>query len=89
MLDRALQPSGLTTQDVEFKLMPYPDMLVAMANRSIEGAMELEPFIAQGAARGVLVRWKTGADLSIRASRPPLSSTARRCGTWRATPASG
>jgi NitT/TauT family transport system substrate-binding protein len=63
MLDRAIQPSGLTTQDVEFKLMPYPDMLVALANRSIEGAMELEPFIAQGAARGVLVRWKTGADL--------------------------
>jgi ABC-type nitrate/sulfonate/bicarbonate transport system substrate-binding protein len=41
MLDRAIQPSGLTTQDVEFKLMPYPDMLVALANRSIEGAMEL------------------------------------------------
>src|SRR5204862_974440 len=27
MLDRAIQPSGLTTQEVEFKLMPYPDML--------------------------------------------------------------
>src|SRR5262249_49350298 len=55
MLDRAMQPSGLSANDVDFKLMPYPDMLVALANRSIEGALELEPFVAQGVARGVMV----------------------------------
>ncbi|HZU04991.1 MAG TPA: ABC transporter substrate-binding protein [Chloroflexota bacterium] len=64
MLHRgALQPAGLTANDVEFKVMPYPDMLAALANRSVDAAMELEPFVAQGKARGILVPWKTGAEL--------------------------
>jgi ABC-type nitrate/sulfonate/bicarbonate transport system substrate-binding protein len=62
-LTRALQRGGLTIDDVEIKLMPYPDMLAALANRSVDAAMELEPFITQGAARGILVRWKVGAEL--------------------------
>ncbi len=63
MLDRAIQPSGLTTNDLDFKLMPYPDMVVALGNRSVDAAMELEPFVAQGTARGALVRWKTAPEL--------------------------
>jgi NitT/TauT family transport system substrate-binding protein len=63
MVDRALKQFGLTLDDVEFKQLPYPDMLAALANRSIDAGMELEPFIAQGEARGILTRWKTGADL--------------------------
>lgn len=63
MLDKAIQPAGLSVDDFDLKLMPYPDMLAALANRSVDAAMELEPFIAQGLGRGILVRWKTGADL--------------------------
>jgi NitT/TauT family transport system substrate-binding protein len=63
MVDRALKQVGLTLDDVEFKNLTYPDMLAALANRSIDAAMQLEPFIAQGQARGILTRWKTGADL--------------------------
>ncbi len=63
MLDKAIQPVGLSVDDFDLKLMPYPDMLAALANRSVDAAMELEPFIAQGLGRGILVRWKTGADL--------------------------
>jgi NitT/TauT family transport system substrate-binding protein len=63
MVDRALKQVGLTLDDVDFKQLPYPDMLAALANRSIDAAMQLEPFIAQGEARGILTRWKTGAEL--------------------------
>ncbi len=63
MVDRALKQVGLTLDDIEFKQLPYPDMLAALANGSVDTGMELEPFIAQGEARGILVRWKTGADL--------------------------
>ena len=63
MLDKALQPLGLSTAELDAKLMPYPDMLAALANRSVDAAMELEPFTTQGAGRGILVRWKSGADL--------------------------
>jgi NitT/TauT family transport system substrate-binding protein len=63
MLDKALQPLGLSTAELDAKLMPYPDMLAALANRSVDAAMELEPFTTQGAGRGILVRWKSGAEL--------------------------
>ncbi|HLH26605.1 MAG TPA: ABC transporter substrate-binding protein [Chloroflexota bacterium] len=63
MVDRALKEVGLTLDDVEFKNLTYPDMLAALANRSVDAGMELEPFIAQGQARGILTRWKTGAEL--------------------------
>ncbi len=63
MLDKAIEPSGLTSNDLDFKLMPYPDMVVALANGSVDAAMELEPFVAQGTARGALRRWKTAPEL--------------------------
>ena len=63
MLDKALQPLGLSTAELDAKLMPYPDMLAALANRSVDAAMELEPFTTQGVGRGILVRWKSGAEL--------------------------
>jgi NitT/TauT family transport system substrate-binding protein len=62
-LTKALERGGLTIDDVEIKLLAYADMLAALANRSVDAAMELEPFIAQGAARGILVPWKRGAEL--------------------------
>jgi sulfonate transport system substrate-binding protein len=63
MVDRALKEVGLTLDDVEFKQLPYPDILAALANGSVDAGMELEPFIAQGQSRGILTRWKTGAEL--------------------------
>jgi NitT/TauT family transport system substrate-binding protein len=63
IFERALRLGGLTPDDVEFKILTYPDMLPALANRSVDVAMELEPFITQGRARQMLVPWKSGADL--------------------------
>src|SRR5712692_2712006 len=62
-LHKALERGGLTIEDVEIKLLAYADMLPALSNRSVDAAMELEPFIAQGAARGILVPWKRGTEL--------------------------
>src|SRR5579884_822544 len=62
-LTKGLQRGGLTIDDVEIKLLSYADMLVALANGSVDAAMELEPYIAQGKARGILVVWKRGAEL--------------------------
>ncbi len=62
-LTRALERGGLTIDDVDLKLMPFPDTLAALANGSVDAAMQLEPYIAQGVARGIHVLWKRGAEL--------------------------
>ncbi|HLH26589.1 MAG TPA: ABC transporter substrate-binding protein [Chloroflexota bacterium] len=62
-LTRALERGGLTIDDVDLKLMPFADTLAALANGSVDAAVQLEPYIAQGQARGILVVWKRGAEL--------------------------
>lgn len=63
LLDRALQQGGLTNDDVTVETIPHADTLAALANRRVDGAITLEPFIAQGEALGVLTRWKRGVDI--------------------------
>jgi NitT/TauT family transport system substrate-binding protein len=62
-LDKALERGGLTLNDVEVKVLPFPEMLAGLANNSVDAATELEPFIAQGEARGILARWKLGVEI--------------------------
>jgi ABC-type nitrate/sulfonate/bicarbonate transport system substrate-binding protein len=62
-LARALTLGGLTIDDVDLKLMPFPDTLAALANGSVDAAVQLEPYIAQGQALGILMIWKRGAEL--------------------------
>jgi NitT/TauT family transport system substrate-binding protein len=58
-LARVLQAGGLTTKDIDLQVIrSFADMLVALANNSIDAAMCLEPFIAQGIAKGILDPWK-------------------------------
>jgi ABC-type nitrate/sulfonate/bicarbonate transport system substrate-binding protein len=52
-LDRALARGGLTLADVDLQEVPFPDMLPALANRSLDAGITLEPFLALGLARGV------------------------------------
>ena len=63
ILDRALQRGGLTLDDIEIKLLGYADMLPALVNRQIDAALELEPFIALGSGQGILVPWKSAAEI--------------------------
>lgn len=59
MMEKLLAKGGLTSKDVEVTTMPFPDMLAAFANKAIDYAHLIEPHIANGAERGLLVRWKT------------------------------
>ena len=62
MLDKLLAKGGLTLNDVNIKTVPFPSMLAALGNKSIDAALELEPFATQGAAKGSLVRFKNAVD---------------------------
>ena len=47
-----LSPGDLTTDDVEIAVMPFPDMGLALANRSIDLAVGLEPSMTAVRSRG-------------------------------------
>jgi len=53
---------GLTLDDAQWERLTNPDMLVAFANKSIDAAWMLEPFITLGKQRNVLVPWLSLGD---------------------------
>jgi NitT/TauT family transport system substrate-binding protein len=58
-LARVLEAGNLTTKDIDMQVIrSFPDMLVALANGSIDASMLIEPFIAQGIAKGIIDPWK-------------------------------
>jgi ABC-type nitrate/sulfonate/bicarbonate transport system substrate-binding protein len=58
-LDRVLNRGGMTTTDVDMQVIrAFPDMLVSLANKSIDAAMVIEPFVAVGIAKGIIDPWK-------------------------------
>lgn len=57
-LARALDAGGLGFADIELETLSQPDSLPALANRAIDAAMLIEPFVTAAGARGVGVRWK-------------------------------
>lgn len=58
-LDRVLNKGGMTTKDVDLQVIrSFPDMLVSLANKSIDAAMLIEPFVAVGIAKGIVDPWK-------------------------------
>jgi NitT/TauT family transport system substrate-binding protein len=59
LLADLLQPAGLTPDDVNVVEIPFPDMVTALANGSIDGAIEIEPFASRALQQGTAVRWKT------------------------------
>jgi NitT/TauT family transport system substrate-binding protein len=63
MLDKGLQSVGLSTRDVNIKTLSFADMLPAFANKSIDLAVEIEPFVAQGEAKGILHSWRKSEEI--------------------------
>ena len=63
MLDRGLQSVGLTEKDINVKQLAFPDMLAALSTHAIDAAVEIEPFVAQGQAQGILVPWLKSEEL--------------------------
>jgi ABC-type nitrate/sulfonate/bicarbonate transport system substrate-binding protein len=57
-LELALARANLRLEDVRLVHMPFPDMLPALANRSVDLAMNIEPFPTLAVERGIAVRWK-------------------------------
>jgi NitT/TauT family transport system substrate-binding protein len=63
MLDRGLRSVGLSLQDVTIKTLSFADMLAALPTHGVDVAVEIEPFVAQGTAKGILVPWKKSEEL--------------------------
>lgn len=62
-LMRVLETGKLTKKDIDMQVIrSFPDMLVALGNKSIDAAMVIEPFIAQGVEKGILDPWKDPKD---------------------------
>jgi len=60
MLDKALNTAGSSVKDMNLKTMGFPEMAAALGNHSVDMAGVIEPFVAQGIAKGLLeVRWKS------------------------------
>ncbi|KIL49085.1 ABC transporter substrate-binding protein [Jeotgalibacillus campisalis] len=60
-----LEHAGLTENDVEFVLMPdFGNMLAAIENGSIDAALQIEPLITQGIAKGIHVRFGDATDFA-------------------------
>jgi NitT/TauT family transport system substrate-binding protein len=52
-LDKVLEREGMSIQDVDRVVIPFPEMVVALANGSIDGAMEIEPFLSRSVNEGI------------------------------------
>lgn len=63
MLDRGLRSVGLTEADISTKQLSFADMLAALSTHGVDLAVEIEPFVAQGQARGILVPWLKSEEL--------------------------
>jgi NitT/TauT family transport system substrate-binding protein len=62
-LHRGLEQVGLSIDDVEPVELSYPDMNVALANKTIDGAITIEPFGTQAIGRGIGARFKPWPEL--------------------------
>src|SRR5713226_2508566 len=57
-LGKALELGGIQPNEVELVELGLPEMVAALANKAIDGATLLEPFITFATARNVAIRWK-------------------------------
>jgi NitT/TauT family transport system substrate-binding protein len=55
-LGAGLQRAGLTLDALEISAINFPEMLAALANGAIDGAMLNEPFLARAQRQGTIVR---------------------------------
>src|SRR5207248_3670230 len=63
VLERGLRSAGLTLADIDSRAMTFADLPQAVANKSVDFALGVEPFIALGEARDIWVRWKSPTEI--------------------------
>jgi NitT/TauT family transport system substrate-binding protein len=61
--ERLFARGGFTRDDVEFQLMPFPDVTAALANRAVEVGWQLEPLITLAADRGIATEFVTADEI--------------------------
>jgi NitT/TauT family transport system substrate-binding protein len=57
-LGKALEAGGLGPNDVDLVEIGFPEMMTALANKAIDAAILIEPFVTLVVQRQVAVRWK-------------------------------
>ncbi len=60
---KGLEKAGLSLDDINLVEMNYSDMNVGFAKKSIDVAVENEPFATVGLEKGLFVRWKSIQDI--------------------------
>jgi NitT/TauT family transport system substrate-binding protein len=58
VLYKVLQSGGLTFDDVEVPLLPWPDQITALGNKAIDAGIVVEPLGSQAAAQGVAILYQ-------------------------------
>ncbi len=59
---KMLATAGLTIDDVDWHVLPFAEMTDALANRGVDGALLIEPFVTLATQRLPLVLWQNLAD---------------------------
>jgi NitT/TauT family transport system substrate-binding protein len=57
-LAAGLAPYGLTMEDLQIETMTFPDMVPAVANGSVDGAVLIEPITTDALGRGAVALWR-------------------------------
>lgn len=52
LFEKFLAKAGLTSKDVEYLKLSYPEMNVALEKKELDATIQLEPFISQAESRG-------------------------------------
>jgi NitT/TauT family transport system substrate-binding protein len=60
---RALKKGGLSLEDVNYVQLAFPDMVAALKNKGIDGAIMIEPFLSRVVSDGAGVRWKGNIEI--------------------------
>jgi NitT/TauT family transport system substrate-binding protein len=60
---KMLETDGLTISDVELKVLPFPQMSIAMTNKAVEAAIVIPPFTSQFLDKKLAVAFKNPDDL--------------------------
>jgi len=62
-LSAGLERVGLTLDDINIVPLPFPDMVPAIANGAIDGALMSEPFMTRASRQGTIVRTVPTAEM--------------------------
>lgn len=59
LLDKVLKKSNLKLSDVEFVKLTYPEMNIALKNKSIDATIQLEPYVTMAVKSGIAKKVET------------------------------